>query len=238
MDDGINDAVLVETTCEKDLGVHVGNILSFEEHMLLTAKKARRSAGQLLRSQGDLLVRSISYKVPSVLTPLFKGLVRPILEYGNAVWSPHKRKHIDLLEGVQRSFTKRIFGMGDLDYTQRLERLGLPSLEFRRVRGDLIETYKLLQNVYDPLSTNGLINVNAECNTRGHNFKLLKNSPKLNTYKYFFTNRVTNLWNQLPSDVVNASSVNCFKNKIDRLLQAYTFQTKIDIYDMKITAEA
>ena len=230
MSDGINDTVLEETTCEKDLGVHVDNMLSFEEHMLLTAKKARRSAGQLLRS--------ISHKVPSVLTPLFKALVRPILEYGNAVWSPHKRKHIDLLEGVQRSFTKRIFGMRDLDYTQRLERLGLPSLEFRRVRGDLIETYKLLQNVYDPLSTKGLINVNAECNTRGHNFKLLKNSPNLNTYKYFFTNRVTNLWNQLPSDVVNASSVNCFKNKIDRLLQTYTFQTKIDIYDMKITAEA
>ena len=95
-----------------------------------------------------------------------------------------------------------------------------------------------MQSVYDPLSTKGLINVNAECNTRGHNFKLLKNSPNLNTYKYFFTNRVTNLWNQLPSDVVNASSVNCFKNKINRLLQAYTFQTKIDIYDMKITAEA
>ena len=69
-------------------------------------------------------------------------------------------------------------------------------------------------------------------------FKLLKDSPNLNTYKYFFTNRVTNLWNQLPSDMVNASSVNCFKNKIDRLLQTYTFQTKIDIYDMKITAEA
>ena len=130
MSDGINDTVLEETTCEKDLGVHVDNMLSFEEHMLLTAKKARRSAGQLLRS--------ISHKVPSVLTPLFKALVRPILEYGNAVWSPHKRKHIDLLEGVQRSFTKRIFGMRDLDYTQRLERLGLPSLEFRRVRGILL----------------------------------------------------------------------------------------------------
>ena len=130
MSDGINDTVLEETTCKKDLGVHVDNMLSFEEHMLLTAKKARRSAGQLLRS--------ISHKVPSVPTPLFKGLVRPILEYGNAVWSPHKRKHIDLLEGVQRSFTKIIFGMRDLDYTQRLERLGLPSLEFRRGRGILL----------------------------------------------------------------------------------------------------
>ena len=116
--DGTNTAILDETTCEKDLGVHVDNMLSLEEHILLTAKKARRSAGQLLRS--------ISHKVPNILTQLFKSLVRPILEYGNAVWSPHKRKHIDLLEKVQRSFTKRIFGMSDIGYTQRLKRLGFP----------------------------------------------------------------------------------------------------------------
>ena len=123
-------------------------------------------------------------------------------------------------------------------YSQRLERLGLPSLEFRRIRGDLIETYKLLQEIYDPLTTKELLNVNNSSTTRGHNFKLLKNAPRLNTYKYFFTNRVTNLWNQLPSHIVNASSVNCFKNKIDRLLHSYKFKTNIDIFSMKVPAEA
>ena len=133
---GTTTSILEATTCERDLGVHVDKLLQFDEHILITTKKARRSAG--------LLLRSIYHKVPGVLTPLFKSLVRPILEYGNAVWAPYKRKNIDLLEKVQRSFTKRILGLNGMSYTQRLETLGLPSLEFRRVRGDLIETYKLL----------------------------------------------------------------------------------------------
>ena len=143
-----------------------------------------------------------------------------------------------MLEKVQRSFTKRILGLNGMSYTQRLETLGLPSLEFRRVRGDLIETYKLLQEIYDPLTTKELLNVNKHSTTRGHNFKLLKNTPRLNTYKHFFTNRITNLWNQLPSHIVNASSVNCFKNKIDRLLHSYKFEINIDIFNMKVPAEA
>ena len=114
--------------------------------------------------------------------------------------------------------------------------MGLPSLEYRRGRGDLIETYKILQEIYDPITTNELftLNTNNSTKTRGHNFKLTKFSPTLNNNKYFFTNRVVNLWNQLLSDVVNSSSVNVFKNKIDRLLQNYMFSVNIDIYSMKL----
>ena len=78
------------------------------------------------------------------MVPLFKSLVRPILEYGNAVWAPYKVKDKNLVESVQRHFTKVIIGMKDLDYPQRLEKLNLPSLEFRRLRGDMIEVYKIL----------------------------------------------------------------------------------------------
>ena len=44
------------------------------------------------------------------MVPLYKSLVRPIIEYGNAVWSPYLRKHIDFIESVQRHFTKCIIG--------------------------------------------------------------------------------------------------------------------------------
>ena len=223
--DGTNTHTLEETVCEKDLGVHVDNVLSFDSHISLTAKKARKSAGMLLRA--------IEFKTPFILVPLFKSLVRPILEYANTVWSPHKRKHIDLLEKVQRSFTKRVIGMYDLEYSQRLERLGLPSLEYRRMRGDLIETYKVLHEIYDPITTRELLSLNTS-NTRGHNFKLSKNSPHLNTYKYFFVNRIVNLWNQLPSPVVNSPSINIFKNGIDSLFQNYMYTTNIDVYTLKV----
>ena len=78
--DGTNTHTLEETTCEKDLGVYVDNALSFDDHINLTTKKARRCAGMLLRS--------IGFKTVNILVPLFKSLVRPILEYANTVWSP------------------------------------------------------------------------------------------------------------------------------------------------------
>ena len=90
-------------------------------------KKANEIAG--------LIMRTIKFNNKDVLIPLFKTLVRPILEYGNAVWCPFLRKHINHIEDVQRRFTKRIAGFKDKSYEQRLRELRLPSLEYRRVRG-------------------------------------------------------------------------------------------------------
>ena len=46
-------------------------------------------------------------------------------------------------------------------------------------------------------------------------------------YKNFFTNRVINHWNKLPHDIVNADTINTFKNKIDKLHADIMFQTRI-----------
>ena len=70
---------------------------------------------------------------------LYKALIRPILEYGNAVWPPYKKKDILIIEKLQRHFTNKwINDMRNLSYEERLHSLKLPSLEFRRIRGDLI----------------------------------------------------------------------------------------------------
>ena len=76
-----------------------------------------------------------------------------ILEYAVAVWCPYWKKDIDKLERVQRQFTKRIKGMKDLTYSGRLSKLKLPSLMYRRIRGDMVEVYKILNNYVDPLTT-------------------------------------------------------------------------------------
>ena len=82
------------------------------------------------------------------MIPLYKSLVdlRPILVYGNAVWSPYLKKNKLLIEGVQRRFTKCVVGVKDMEYEDRLKFLNLPSLEYRRSRGDPIETFKLCKN--------------------------------------------------------------------------------------------
>ena len=82
-----------------------------------------------------MILKNITFKTSEILVPLFKAVIRPILEYANVVWSPQKRKHIDKLEKIQRNFTKCIIGLKDLEYEQRLTKLRLPSLQFRRVRG-------------------------------------------------------------------------------------------------------
>ena len=70
------------------------------------------------------------------MLPLYKALVRPSLEYGNPVWCPYKKKDIDDIEDVQRFLTKRITGIScsHLSYEDRLKKLKLPSLSYRRLR--------------------------------------------------------------------------------------------------------
>ena len=105
--------------------------------------------------------------------------------------------------------------MYGLSYPERLSSLKLPSLEFRRLRGDFIEVYKIIHNMYDPLTTHSLLTLDSSSITRSNSFKLSK--PRFNTlpYKYFFTNRIINKWNSLHKQVVSADSLNSFKNKID-----------------------
>jgi hypothetical protein len=67
--------------------------------------------------------------------------VRPHHEYANPVWNPYLKKHIDTIENIQRRATKLIPGFSDLSYEDRLRRLKLPSLSYRRSRGDMIEVY-------------------------------------------------------------------------------------------------
>ena len=72
---------------------------------------------------------------------LYTALVRPHLEYANQVWCPHLKKHIESIENVQRRASKQI---PQLSYEERLQKIKLPTLAYRRSRGDMTELYKIL----------------------------------------------------------------------------------------------
>ena len=147
------------------------------------------------------------------MVPLFKSLVRPILEYGNAAWVPCLIKNITCTENVQRRFTKRITGMNNLEYEQRLLVLKKTSLEYRRARGDMIETLKIiLYGYHDHETVCSLFKLNESAGTRGHPFKLHKKTVLTNQYAHFFSNSVINNWNSLPSNIVLAGTLNSLKN--------------------------
>ena len=75
--------------------------------------------------------------------------MRSQLDYASSVWASYRKKHIDKIEQVQKRATKQIPEMKNLNYEERLRKLKLPTLGYRRVRGDMIEMYKIIKGKYD-----------------------------------------------------------------------------------------
>ena len=137
------------------------------------------------------------------------------MEYAQTVWSPYRQFNIELLEKVQRRATKIIPGFYKLPYEQRLARLNLPTVAYRRVRGDMIETFKLLKGSYDSQAGPALTRA-VYSGTRGHCMKLYKVYAKKDVRKYNFVVRIADLWNSLPEQVVESQNVNAFKDNLDK----------------------
>ena len=122
-----------------------------------------------------------------------------------------------MIENIQRRATKLIPGLSDLSYEDRLRRLKLPSLSYRRSRGDLIEVYKIMSGKYDPEISNIFQHQEQENrNTRGHKHKLFKPRGKLNISKNSFCIRVVNMWNSLSENAVTANTLLTFERRLDR----------------------
>jgi ribonuclease P/MRP protein subunit RPP40 len=121
------------------------------------------------------------------------------------------------LEKVQKRATKMIKAVQNLVYVDRLKYLNLPTLKFRRVRGDMIEVFKIISGIYDSnLSKDLSLVFNISSNTRGNSCKLYQLHSKYDLHKFFFSNRVVCTWNSLPEHVVSAPNVDIFKNRLDR----------------------
>lgn len=196
---------------EKDIGVTIDENLTFESHISNKVKKAN--------SMFSIIRRSFQHLDEKTFLPLYKALVRTHLDYASSVWFPYKEKYIDLIEGVQRRATKQIPGLGKLSYEERLRKLKLPTLKYRRYRGDMIELYKMASEKYDPAITDFLKwrkYFNERTTGRGNQQKLYAQRPRLDLRKYSFTVRATNIWNSLPDSVASASNINTFKNRLDK----------------------
>ena len=196
---------LSNTNCEKDLGVMISSDLKIDQHI----NKITTTANKML----GLLLNSFSYIDQKSFRTLYCTFVRSQLEFAAPVWSPHMEVHIDKLERIQRRASKRAPGLGSMNYNERLNRLCLTNLEDRRIRGDLITQFKII---------NGLEVVNWEhapvrygFTTRGHQFRYVKELANNSLRSNFFNNRIANVWNALPMEVVSAKTVNSFKAKID-----------------------
>ena len=126
---------------EKDIGVTIESDLAFDKHISEKVNKANKMFA--------LIRRSFEFLDEDMFQPLYKSLVRSHLDYASSVWAPYKMKHIEQIERVQRRATKQLPGFRNLPYADRLRRLKLPTLSYRRLRGDLIEVYKIESGLHD-----------------------------------------------------------------------------------------
>ena len=140
----INSVSIASNVIVKDLGVFISCNLKWNNHISFIHSKASACSYQLLKS--------FATKTIWTLLTAYNSFVRPLLEYKTPVWSPYLLKDIKSIESVQKKFTKNICkrcGIPFSNYIDRLNKLSIKSLQYRRIEFDLILTYKICNNLSD-----------------------------------------------------------------------------------------
>ncbi|XP_063435530.1 uncharacterized protein LOC134716460 [Mytilus trossulus] len=118
-------------TEEKDLGITFEPNLKFDKHITKCMNKAKRVLA--------LIRISFDYLEKDMFIILNTSIIRPLLENFTPVWSPYLKKDIRRIEKIQRRASKLVPSIKMLRYVERLRALGLPTLEYRRDRYDMIQ---------------------------------------------------------------------------------------------------
>ena len=150
---------------------------------------------------------------------LYTQFVRCHLEFAVTGWSPWTVGDRDTQEKVQIKAINQITGLKGKTYMEKLQELGIQSLEQRRVRFDLIQTFKILRG-YDKVEKGTwftLVGSDVARQTRMTSYKdnLVPKHSRTDLRRNFYSNRVVNLWNNLPTEIKDAKSLNIFKSLLD-----------------------
>ena len=152
---------------------------------------------------------------------LYKTYIRPIVEYNTSIWTPHLITEIRQIEAVQKRFTRKLcqkLNISFKDYKHRLGLLNIESLEYRRIKFDLILLYKIFNNLID-VDFNQLFKlseVTDKYNLRRHVLHLQKPKfAKTSIRNNFFSYRIINIWNRLPEVCVCSPTLAVFKKNLN-----------------------
>ena len=162
-------------------------------HIETICSKVNRNTG--------MTKRCFMNKSQKQMTKIYETVSRPVLEYASTVWSPWLKNDIELLENTQ----DRALRLGNTNHVYE-------TLEERRNRAQLMDTYKYLNNYYIT-PPECFFKKNGE-RTRGHSQKLFKKRARLDQKKNLFPVKIVGKWNDLPANVVEAATIGSFKRRL------------------------
>ena len=118
-------------------------------------------------------------------------------------------------ENVQRRATRLQPCLKGKTYPERLKAFGLPTLEYRRERADMVQVYKIINDI-DKIDKDKLFTMSKYTGTRGHHFKIYKKRFRLNIRGNYFSNRIVDKWSELPENIIMAPTLNSFKSRLNK----------------------
>jgi hypothetical protein len=228
---------LVASELERDLGVWLEPNLKWRRHVQTISSSANRALG--------MCKRSFMSRDAQLWKTLYTAYIRPKLEFASSVWNPGYAYEIDAIEKIQHRATKLVGLLSKKDYNTRCHVLGLQQLDVRRLRGDLIQYFKIHRKFelvewhrqperIVPLCQAGS-SMQLRTSTRvEHDSTIQKEhftSKERNDYcsavtnrLHFLTNRVAHIWNRLPESMTHIQratvkgTVNAFKKQLDHFM--------------------
>ena len=206
--------VLEATAAEKDIGVMVQENFKPSLHCVKVAAKTYGVLGQL--------GRVVLYRDSNTFIRLYLVYVRPILEYCIQAVGPHTAADKLSLERVQMRAVRMVSNIGGGTYMDKLAKLKLTTLEERRWRGDMIQTWRIMTGK-DRVKVSTWFDLEADRiregatttrNAKGHH-AIRPREYQHEERGWFFSNRVVKDYNALPDHVKEATTINMFKNSLD-----------------------
>ena len=193
---------LEQVDSAKYLGIELSKDLKWKNHITSVTHKANKISAFIWRNLKQC-------PIPTQ-TKCYKALVRPVLEYASVVWDPNQTYLVNQIEAVQKRTARRI--CNDFSpYTSAsslVQKLGLEPLGTRRKKNKMTTMFKIMNNTIDVSLPNSI--TRATRNTRGHSRKLIVPKSRIDAHINSFFPSTVRLWNGLPADMVDASTLSEF----------------------------
>ena len=208
----VNGTPLEHVQSFKYLGLTISSDLSWSAHIISTCSKARKLIGLLYR-------HFYSNTTSESLLELYRAIVRPHLEYAAPVWDPHKLKDVKSLEDTQKFALRMCLKEWSCDYQEVLELSSFPTLQNRRCYQKLTTLFKIVNHllVFPPDKVQKKHQARPSLHLNSDHM-LHHPFARTTASQFSFIPHTVSVWNNLPSEALQATSLRKFKSSIAPLL--------------------